>query len=85
MSVAIALAVATVVQMIFGELIPKAIATTRPLETSLAMARPTQLYGVVARPLVALLDGMAARLTRASGSSRPRSSRWFPTAENSST
>ena len=31
-SVAIALAVATVVQMIFGELIPKAIATTRPLE-----------------------------------------------------
>jgi len=66
-SVAIALAVATVVQMIFGELIPKAIATTRPLETSLAMARPTQLYGVVARPLVALLDGMAARFTRRVG------------------
>ena len=63
-SVAIALAVATVVQMIFGELIPKAIATTRPLETSLAMARPTQLYGVVAdgdtpTPFVAGLFGLA--------------------------
>lgn len=66
-SVAIALVVATVVQMIFGELVPKAIATTRPLETSFALARPTQVYGVLARPLVALLDGMANRLTRRFG------------------
>ena len=66
-SVAIALAVATVVQMVFGELVPKAIATTKPLETSLIMARPTQIYGVLARPLVAFLDGMAARLTRRVG------------------
>jgi CBS domain containing-hemolysin-like protein len=66
-SVAVALVVATVVQMVFGELVPKAIATTRPLETSLAMARPTQVYGVFARPLVAFLDGLAARLTRRVG------------------
>ena len=66
-SVAVALVVATVVQMVFGELVPKAIATTRPLETSLAMARPTQVYGVLARPLVAFLDGLAGRLTRRVG------------------
>ena len=66
-SVAVALVVATFVQMIFGELVPKAIATTRPLETSLAMARPTQVYGVLARPLVAFLDGLAAKLTRRVG------------------
>lgn len=66
-SVAIALVVATVVQMVFGELVPKAIATTRPLETSFALARPTQVYGLLARPLVALLDGMANRLTRRFG------------------
>ena len=65
-SAAVALVVATFVQMIFGELL-KAIATTRPLETSLAMARPTQVYGVFARPLVAFLDGLAAKLTRRVG------------------
>lgn len=66
-SVAIALVVATVVQMVFGELVPKSIATTKPLETSFALARPTAVYGVLARPLVALLDGMANRLTRKVG------------------
>ncbi len=66
-SVAVALVIATVVQMVFGELVPKAIATTKPLETSLAMARPTQVYGVFARPLVAFLDGLAAKLTRRVG------------------
>ena len=43
------------------------IATTKPLETSFALARPTAVYGVLARPLVALLDGMANRLTRTVG------------------
>lgn len=67
LSVAIALLVATVVQMVFGELVPKAIATSRPLETSLLLARPVALYGVISRPLVRLLDGLAARLTRRLG------------------
>ncbi|MDG1875937.1 MAG: hemolysin family protein [Acidimicrobiales bacterium] len=66
-SIAIALVVAAVVQMVFGELVPKSIATTKPLETSFALARPTAVYGVLARPLVALLDGMANRLTRTVG------------------
>jgi len=66
-SIALALAIATVVQMVFGELVPKAVATSRPLETSLALARPTAVYGVLARPVVALLDGAAGRLTRGLG------------------
>lgn len=66
-SIAVALAVATVVQMVFGELVPKSLATSRPLESSLALSRPTAVYGVLARPVVAVLDGMAARLTRRLG------------------
>jgi|DEB0MinimDraft_10_1074344.scaffolds.fasta_scaffold00456_2 CBS domain containing-hemolysin-like protein len=67
LSVGLALLIATVVQMVFGELVPKAIATSRPLETSLLLARPVALYGLLARPVVVLLDGMAARLTRRLG------------------
>ena len=67
LSVALALVIATVVQMVFGELVPKSIATARPLETSLLLARPIALYGLMARPLVRLLDGLAARLTRRLG------------------
>lgn len=63
-SIGLALLIATVVQMIFGELVPKSLATSRPLESSYALARPTMIYGALARPVVAVLDGMAARLTR---------------------
>ncbi len=66
-TVGLALAIATVVQMVLGELVPKAVATSRPLETSFALARPTAVYGVLARPVVALLDGVAAGLTRRLG------------------
>ncbi len=66
-SVGLALGIATVMQMVFGELVPKAVATSRPLETSFALARPTAVYGVLARPVVALLDNAAARLTRRLG------------------
>lgn len=66
-SIAVALVLATVVQMVFGELVPKSLATSRPLESSFALARPTAVYGVLARPVVAVLDGLAARLTRAVG------------------
>jgi len=66
-SIALALLLATVVQMVFGELVPKTLATSRPLESSFALARPTALYGAFARPVVAVLDGMAARITRRLG------------------
>lgn len=66
-SIALALLIATAVQMVLGELVPKALATSHPLESSLVLARPTAVYGILARPLVAVLDGLATRLTRALG------------------
>lgn len=66
-SIALALLIATVVQMIFGELVPKSLATSRPLESSFALSRPTAVYGFLAGPVIAVLDGMAARLTRRLG------------------
>ena len=66
-SIALALAIATVVQMVFGELVPKSLATSRPLESSFALARPTAIYGAVARPVVGGLDNLAAKITRRLG------------------
>ncbi|MCQ3806883.1 MAG: hemolysin family protein [Acidimicrobiaceae bacterium] len=66
-SIVLALLIATVVQMVIGELVPKSLATSHPLEASTLLARPTAVYGILARPLVALLDGLALRLTRALG------------------
>ncbi len=66
-SVGVALVIATVFQMVLGELVPKSVATSRPLETSFVIARPTAMYGLLARPLVALLDGFAATITRRLG------------------
>ena len=66
-SIALALLIATVVQMVLGELVPKSLATSHPLESSSLLARPTAVYGILARPVVAVLDGMATRLTRALG------------------
>lgn len=66
-SIALALVLATIVQMVFGELVPKTLATSRPLEASFVLARPTAVYGAIARPVVAVLDGLAARITRRLG------------------
>ncbi|MEZ5166635.1 MAG: hemolysin family protein [Acidimicrobiales bacterium] len=67
LSIGLALVIATVVQMVLGELVPKSLATSRPLEASFAMARPTAVYGAFAGPIIGLLDGLASRLTRAVG------------------
>ncbi len=66
-SVALALVIATVVQMVMGELVPKAVATSRPYGTAVALARPIAVYGVLARPVVAFLDGAATAIVRAMG------------------
>ncbi len=60
-SVGIALAAATVVQMVLGELVPKTVATTKPFGSAVALARPVAVYGLLARPAVAFLDGLANR------------------------
>ncbi len=66
-SIGIALAVATVVQMVLGELVPKTVATSQPFATAVALARPVTVYGVLARPVVAFFDGLANRVVRGLG------------------
>ena len=66
-SVAVALALATIVQMVLGELVPKTLATTKPYGAAVAVAVPTTVYGVLARPLVRFLNGSANWMVRRLG------------------
>ncbi|WP_419919666.1 hemolysin family protein [Candidatus Poriferisocius sp.] len=59
LSVAAALAIAVVVQMMFGELIPKTLAIARPLSTAMRFATLMRGYAIVAGPFIRWLDGSA--------------------------
>ena len=58
-SIALALASATLLQMVVGELVPKGIAIARPERTALALAVPVQVYSVVFGPLIRFLNAAA--------------------------
>ena len=66
-SVAAALLMATAVQMVFGELVPKNIALSRPVGTVVWVVLPLVVFAQVARPLIALLNGAANWLLRVVG------------------
>ena len=66
-TVGIALAVATAVQMVMGELVPKTVATSRPYGIAVAMALPVAAYGVLVKPLVVSLNGVANWIVRRLG------------------
>ena len=55
-SVAVALLVATVVQMVLGELAPKNLAIAKPEALARALARSTLVYVAVAGPVIRLFD-----------------------------
>ena len=59
LSVAIALFLATGLQMVLGELVPKNLAIARPLETLLPLSLPVSLYGAVFSPVIRFLNGSA--------------------------
>jgi CBS domain containing-hemolysin-like protein len=66
-AVALGLLLASVVQMVLGELVPKNLALARPFPTATAVL-PAQLgFAAASRPLVAVLNGTANRLLRAVG------------------
>lgn len=67
LSVALALVVATVVQMVLGELAPKNLAVARPESLARALARSTLVYLRVAGPVITLFDKAAVRLLRRVG------------------
>jgi CBS domain containing-hemolysin-like protein len=66
-SVVVALLVATVVQMVLGELAPKNLAIAKPEAVARALSRSTVIYLTVMGPLIRVFDATATRLLRAVG------------------
>lgn len=62
-----AIALAAAAQMVFGELLPKNLAVSRPLGTGLALAPVLRLYGTIAAPLTLLFNGIANATVRRLG------------------
>ena len=63
----LALVIATVFQMVFGELVPKNLAIARPDGVSFALAPLQRFYGILAQPVIAGFDGSANALVRRLG------------------
>lgn len=66
-AVTLALLLASVVQMVLGELVPKNLALARPLQTAKAVIFFQAGFSRLARPLIAVLNGAANRLLRMVG------------------
>ncbi|GAB2623798.1 membrane protein [Paractinoplanes abujensis] len=66
-SVAAALLIATIVQMVFGELAPKNLAIARAETLAKALSRSTLMYLTVFGPIIRLFDRTAAGLLRRIG------------------
>ena len=62
---AVALLVATVFSMVFGELLPQFLGISAPLATAKVVAPPVRVFAVVATPLIRLLNGSANLVLRA--------------------
>jgi CBS domain containing-hemolysin-like protein len=66
-SVALALFVVTLATMILGELVPKGFAVSEPVKTSLFLAPPLRVYGVLFGPFIGLLTKAADATVRRLG------------------
>ncbi|MFG3656442.1 hemolysin family protein [Streptomyces sp. NPDC047706] len=66
-AVAIGMLLASAVQMVVGELVPKNWAVSRPLQVARFVAGPQHLFARVFRPVIAALNAVANRLVRALG------------------
>lgn len=66
-SVVGAIALATVFQMVVGELVPKTIAIDRPYEVSMLLAPAVRFWGWVAKPIIASFDAAANWIVRRLG------------------
>lgn len=66
-SVVIALAIATVLQMVLGELVPKQVAIAYANSSARLLAPGIRLYGAFARPVIAFFERLANRCVRLLG------------------
>ncbi|MDQ1633133.1 MAG: magnesium and cobalt exporter, family [Frankiaceae bacterium] len=66
-AVVLALLLATTLQMILGELIPKNLAIARPLPVARVVAGPMQVFSSLLRPLIAVCNSAANTVVRRLG------------------
>ncbi len=66
-AVVLALLIATITQMVFGELFPKNVAISVPMAVAERVAGPQMLFSRCCRPIITLLNGTANRILRAMG------------------
>jgi CBS domain containing-hemolysin-like protein len=67
LSVALALAIATVAQLVLGELIPKGLTIAHPEAATLHLARPLSVFTRVFKPVIWLLNTVATKIVRGLG------------------
>ncbi|MFJ6570205.1 hemolysin family protein [Streptomyces sp. NPDC091292] len=66
-SVVVGMLLASAVQMVIGELVPKNWAVSRPLQVARFVAGPQQVFALLFRPVIAALNAVANRLVRTLG------------------
>jgi CBS domain containing-hemolysin-like protein len=66
-AVVLALLLATLAQMLFGELVPQNLAISRPLQTALVVTPYQQRFTRAVRPLIVLFNGTANAIVRRLG------------------
>lgn len=66
-SVTAAFLIATISQMVFGELVPKNWAIAEPMRVAALIARPQALFATLSRPLLAFFNGTANMIVRLFG------------------
>ncbi|MFJ4850273.1 MULTISPECIES: hemolysin family protein [unclassified Streptomyces] len=66
-AVVIGMILASAVQMVVGELVPKNWAVSRPLQVARFVAGPQRVFSAAFRPVIELLNAAANRLVRALG------------------
>ncbi|PZT69984.1 hypothetical protein DN402_28935 [Streptomyces sp. SW4] len=66
-AVAVGMLLASAVQMVIGELVPKNWAVSRPLQVARFVAGPQYVFARLFRPVIAALNAVANRLVRALG------------------
>jgi CBS domain containing-hemolysin-like protein len=67
LALTLALLIATVVQMVFGELVPKNWAIAEPMRVAKAVTPPHMAFTTATGPLIRVLNGSANKLLRAMG------------------
>ena len=63
-SIVLAISVATIVTMLFGELVPKNLAIAKPIETAKAVQRPQRFFTAIMHYPILFMNGTANKIVR---------------------